>query len=66
MKQIACPSPNYEERRDGMRPSVIVLHYTGTRTAEEARERFCDPSPTDAVGRISPHYMIDGDGAVLA
>ena len=61
----SCPSPNYDDRRDGMRPSVIVLHYTGTRTAKEAQERFCDPSPTDSVGRISPHYMIDADGVVL-
>lgn len=44
---------------------MVILHYTGTRTAEEARSRFCDPAPTDSIGRISPHYMIDGDAQVL-
>ncbi len=62
MHVISCPSPNFNERTDGQSPSMVIIHYTGTPTAEEARLRFCDASPTDDIGRISPHYMIDGDG----
>lgn len=58
-------SGNWDERKNGARPEYIVLHYTGTVTAEEAINRFMDADPNDGVGRISPHYMIDGDGGVL-
>jgi N-acetylmuramoyl-L-alanine amidase len=58
MKIISCPSPNFDERADGQKPSMIIIHYTGTQTAEEARLRFCDGAPSDSIGRISPHYMI--------
>ncbi len=58
-------SANFDDRRDGQKPSLILLHYTGTLTSDEARDRFLDPSPDDAVGRIAPHYLIDGDGQVI-
>ncbi|MBL8640974.1 MAG: N-acetylmuramoyl-L-alanine amidase [Alphaproteobacteria bacterium] len=64
MNFIPCPSPNFDDRAGGQSPSMIILHYTGTITAEEARERFCNESPTDSVGRISPHYLIDGYGGI--
>lgn len=38
---------------------VLVLHYTGMRTAEEALARLCDPA-----ARVSAHYTIDVDGTV--
>ncbi len=58
MKIIDFPSQNFDERAGGQEPSMIVLHYTGTQTADEARMRFCDTAPSDLIGRISPHYMI--------
>lgn len=64
MKLIECPSQNFDERVDGQHPTMIILHYTGTPTADEARARFCDPAPNDIVGRISPHYMIGAEGEV--
>ena len=36
---------------------ILVLHYTGMRTAEEALARLCD---TDA--KVSAHYTIDRNG----
>lgn len=39
--------------------SMVVLHYTGMRSAEEALERMCD-----AKAKVSAHYMIDEDGTV--
>ncbi|HNQ91414.1 MAG TPA: N-acetylmuramoyl-L-alanine amidase [Alphaproteobacteria bacterium] len=60
MKQ--SPSQNFDVRADGQNPSYIILHYTGTKTAEEAEARFCNDNPQDQIGRIAPHYMIDGVG----
>lgn len=52
------PSPNFNERR---RPvSMVVLHYTGMRTGQEALERLCDPA-----AEVSAHYLIDEDGTVF-
>lgn len=65
MKVILSPSQNFNERADGQKPSMIILHYTGTPTAEEAHERYCDPAPTDDLGRLSPHYMIDGQATIF-
>ncbi len=53
------PSPNFGERRDGARPSIIVIHSTGMKTAQEALERMCDPA-----AEVSAHYCIDEDGTV--
>ncbi|WP_421837010.1 N-acetylmuramoyl-L-alanine amidase [Novosphingobium sp.] len=52
------PSPNWNERKS--RVSMVVLHYTGMRTAAEALERLCDPA-----AEVSAHYMIDEDGTVI-
>ncbi len=53
------PSPNCNERRDGQQPSLIVLHYTGTVTDDEAEQVYMTP------GKVSPHYMIYGDGSIV-
>jgi N-acetylmuramoyl-L-alanine amidase len=51
------PSPNWNERQ--LSVSMVVLHYTGMRTAEEALARLCDP-----VAAVSAHYLIEEDGQV--
>ena len=58
MKFIA--SPNFGERRGGVSPTLIILHYTGMKTAEEALERLCDP-----VAEVSAHYMVYEDGTLV-
>ena len=35
-----APSPNFDARRGP--PDMLVLHYTGMNTAEEAISRLCD------------------------
>lgn len=52
-------SPNWNERK--LPISMVVLHYTGMRTAKEALERMCDPA-----AEVSAHYMIDEDGTVIS
>jgi N-acetylmuramoyl-L-alanine amidase len=52
-------SPNRDERPDGRRPDMLILHYTGMRSAAEALERLCDPA-----AKVSAHWLIEEDGAV--
>jgi N-acetylmuramoyl-L-alanine amidase len=57
---VPRPSPNHDER--GADPvDILVLHYTGMKTAEEALARLCDPA-----SKVSAHYTIDRDGTVYA
>ncbi|MDY0029943.1 MAG: N-acetylmuramoyl-L-alanine amidase [Pseudobdellovibrionaceae bacterium] len=58
------PSLNWNERQSGMSVEYIIIHYTGTKTAEDAKERFLEVAPQDGVGRISPHYMIGEEGEI--
>lgn len=55
---IEKPSPNFDER-GGVSPSMILLHYTGMPTAQDALERL-----TDAESKVSAHYTIDQDGTL--
>ena len=54
------PSPNHDDR-GGAAIDMLVLHYTGMKTAEAALERLCDPA-----AKVSAHYTIDEDGTVYA
>ncbi len=56
---IERPSPNCEPRPAGTPVDMLVLHYTGMRSAEAALKRLCDPA-----ARVSAHYCIDEDGTV--
>jgi len=55
---IEAPSPNFDERRAP--PDMIVLHYTGMRTGEEALARLRDPA-----AKVSSHYLVEEDGRVF-
>ncbi|MFQ5346822.1 MAG: N-acetylmuramoyl-L-alanine amidase [Rhodothalassiaceae bacterium] len=56
---IERPSPNREPRPAGVRPHLVILHYTGMPGAMDALDRLCDPG-----ARVSAHYLIDEDGAL--
>ena len=53
------PSPNQDDRPAGMPIDMIVLHYTGMRSAAAALDRLRDPA-----ARVSAHYVVEEDGAV--
>jgi N-acetylmuramoyl-L-alanine amidase len=53
------PSPNFGERRNGLRPSILLLHYTGVETAAKAIDWL-----TRAESQVSCHYAIDESGAI--
>lgn len=57
-------SPNFNDRAGGAAPGILVLHYTGTQTAKEAEDYYMNIKTHAQSGPVSPHYMIDRDGAV--
>lgn len=54
-------SPNFEPRRGGAVPSLVILHYTGMQDGASALARLCDPQ-----SKVSAHYLIEEDGRVFA
>ena len=54
------PSPNHDDRGDAA-IDMLVLHYTGMKTAQAALGRLCDPA-----SKVSAHYTVDEDGTVYA
>lgn len=60
MQPIAHPSPNFGPRRDGLEPSLIVLHYTAMLDPDAALERLSDPEY-----EVSAHYLIHRDGRLF-
>lgn len=54
-------SPNFGDRRGGLTPDLIVIHYTAMESCAAACARLCDPA-----AEVSAHYLIDVDGTVLA
>jgi N-acetylmuramoyl-L-alanine amidase len=59
LRYVSCPSPNHDARPPGIAVDMLVLHYTGMKTAEEALARLCDRQ-----AKVSAHYTIDRDGRV--
>ncbi|WP_170325835.1 N-acetylmuramoyl-L-alanine amidase [Ruegeria arenilitoris] len=53
------PSPNFGERRDGLTPSLVVIHYTAMDSPQAALDRLCNPEH-----EVSAHYLIGGDGTL--
>jgi N-acetylmuramoyl-L-alanine amidase len=53
-------SSNHDERPAGGRVDMLILHYTGMKTAQDAIDRLCDPE-----ARVSSHYVVDEDGEIL-
>ena len=58
---MAFPSPNFGERRGGLRPSLVVIHYTAMESCAAARDRLCDPT-----AEVSAHWLISESGAAEA
>src|SRR5690242_9257313 len=54
------PSPNHSERRGVTRPDMILLHYTGMTSAQDALRRLCDTQ-----AKVSCHYLVFEDGRVV-
>jgi N-acetylmuramoyl-L-alanine amidase len=57
--RIDRSSPNHDARPEPARIDMLVLHYTGMKTAAAALERLCDPD-----ARVSAHYFIEENGRI--
>lgn len=53
-------SPNFGPRRDGKKPDLILLHYTGMKAAEAAEAWLCNPE-----SEVSSHYLVHEDGRIV-
>ncbi len=53
------PSPNHGERAGGLKPDMIILHYTGMATAAAALDWLCRDE-----SQVSSHYFVHEDGRV--
>jgi N-acetylmuramoyl-L-alanine amidase len=53
------PSPNHGERAGGLKPDMIILHYTGMPTAAAALDWLCRDE-----SQVSSHYFVHEDGRV--
>ncbi len=58
MKIEALPSPNFNDRKHPI--DMLVLHYTGMQTGQDALDRM-----RDAAAQVSAHYMIWEDGRIV-
>jgi N-acetylmuramoyl-L-alanine amidase len=54
------PSPNHGERRDGRRPTMLILHYTGMPDEGQALQWLANP-----VSQVSAHYFVFSNGQTL-
>ena len=50
-------SPNFGERRGGVAPSLVVVHFTAMESCAAARARLCDPA-----WEVSAHWLVDEAG----
>jgi N-acetylmuramoyl-L-alanine amidase len=53
-------SPNHDERPLDEPVDMLILHYTGMQTAQEAIDRLRDPR-----AKVSSHYVVDEDGTIV-
>ncbi|OXE36245.1 MAG: N-acetylmuramoyl-L-alanine amidase [Phenylobacterium zucineum] len=58
MDFIDALSPNFDVRKTP--PDMVVLHYTGMQTGEEALTRLRDPA-----AKVSSHYLVEEDGRIF-
>ena len=54
-----CPSPNVEPRQNGLKPDMLLLHYTGMDSAEAALDWL-----TRQESGVSCHYLVDAEGRI--
>lgn len=52
-------SPNVEPRREGRTPDMLILHYTGMPSAQEALDWL-----TTEESKVSAHYLVDEYGRI--
>jgi len=54
------PSPNFGSRQGGLKPTILLLHYTGMPSAEGAIQWLAAPE-----SGVSCHYVVGEDGTII-
>ncbi len=57
---IDHPSANFGPRPDDYPIDILVLHYTGMQSGQDALDRLCDPDSS-----VSSHYLVEEDGRIF-
>jgi len=52
-------SPNFEPRQNGLKPRILLMHYTDMESAAKACDWLCNP-----VSKVSCHYLVDETGEI--
>jgi len=52
-------SPNFESRQNGLKPDILLMHYTDMESAEKACAWLCDPG-----SKVSCHYLVGEAGEI--
>lgn len=52
-------TPNFRPRRDGLTPTILLMHYTGMESAQDALDLLCHED-----SGVSCHYLVDEQGQV--
>lgn len=60
METLDRPSPNYGPRAKGKPVDILLLHYTGMKSADDALAWLCNPR-----SEVSSHYLVFEDGRVV-
>ncbi len=53
-------TPNFQDRRNGLTPTILLLHYTGMESAEAALDHLCSEG-----SNVSCHYLVDEAGGIV-
>jgi N-acetylmuramoyl-L-alanine amidase len=54
------PSPNFDARKHGLPPDMVLLHYTGMQSGDAALNRL-----TSGDSKVSAHYVVFEDGRIV-
>jgi N-acetylmuramoyl-L-alanine amidase len=54
------PSPNFDARKHGLPPDMVLLHYTGMQSGDAALNRL-----TSGESKVSAHYVVFEDGRIV-
>jgi N-acetylmuramoyl-L-alanine amidase len=57
--QHVRPSPNHDQRAQGLLTDILLLHYTGMKSTADAMARLRDPA-----AKVSAHYVVDEHGEI--
>jgi len=53
-------SPNFQPRRNGLVPNILLMHYTGMESAKAALDHLCHEQ-----SGVSCHYLVDEEGQII-